>query len=84
MAFTAEQRTKEIGIRKVLGASVSGIVQLLSKDFILLVVVAIVIASPLAWWAMTYWLQDFTYRVSIGWWTFAAAGLMAVFIASRQ
>ncbi|MXV14852.1 ABC transporter permease [Hufsiella ginkgonis] len=81
VAFTAEQRTKEIGIRKVLGSSVSGIVRLLSKDFIVLVVIAIVIASPLAWWAMHYWLQDFTYRVTIGWWVFAGAAAVAVFIA---
>src|SRR5438874_4687400 len=68
--FTAEQRTKEIGIRKVLGASVSGIVQLLSKDLLKLVIVAIVIASPLAWWAMNKWLEDYSYRVDISWWMF--------------
>src|SRR4029079_18225205 len=79
--FTAEQRTKEIGIRKVLGASVSGIVQLLSKDLLKLVIVAIVIASPLAWWAMNKWLQDYSYRVDISWWMFAIAGVVGILIA---
>ena len=80
-AFMAEQRNKEIGIRKVLGASVSGITTMLSKDFVKLVVIAIVIASPIAWWAMTKWLQDFVYRITIGWWMIAIAGLIAVVIA---
>ncbi len=80
-AFTTEQRTKEIGIRKVLGASVSGIVQLLSKDFVRLVLFALVIASPIAWWAMDQWLQDFAYRIDVEWWMFAIAGLTAVLIA---
>ncbi|MEH6304587.1 ABC transporter permease [Olivibacter sp. CPCC 100613] len=80
-AFTTEQRTKEIGIRKVLGASVRGILQLLTKDFLRLVFVAIVIASPLAWWAMNKWLQDFAYRIEIQWWVFAIAGLAAIVIA---
>ncbi len=79
--FTAEQRKKEIGIRKVLGASVSGIVQLLSKDFIKLVIVSFIIATPIAWWAMNKWLEDFAYRISITWWMFAMAGLAAIFIA---
>ncbi|HMW26513.1 MAG TPA: ABC transporter permease, partial [Ferruginibacter sp.] len=74
-AFSAEQRVKEIGVRKVLGASVSGIVGLLSKDFLKLVFVAIVIASPLAWYIMNKWLQDFAYRVDISWWVFALAGI---------
>jgi putative ABC transport system permease protein len=80
-AFTAEQRTKEIGVRKVLGASVASIVTLLSKDFLKLVFIALVIASPLAWWAMNRWLQDFAYKITIDWWVFAGAGLLAVSIA---
>jgi putative ABC transport system permease protein len=80
-SFSAEQRSKEIGIRKVLGASVSGIVQLLSKDFLKLVLISIVIAIPIAWWAMNKWLQGFNYRVPITWWMFALAGLIAIFIA---
>jgi putative ABC transport system permease protein len=80
-AFTAEQRTKEIGIRKVLGASVSGITQLLTKDFLKLIVLAIVIASPIAWWLMNHWLLGFVYRIEIGWWVFIIAGIVAVLIA---
>jgi putative ABC transport system permease protein len=80
-AFSAEQRKKEIGVRKVLGASVPGIVQLLSKDFIQLVMLSIVIATPVAWWAMSKWLQSFTYRVTIGWWMFALASVIAIMIA---
>ncbi|MCU0354097.1 MAG: ABC transporter permease [Cytophagales bacterium] len=80
-AFTAEQRIKEIGIRKVLGASVSQIVTLLSKDFIKLVLVAFVIAAPIAWYVMNQWLQGFAYRIDIGWWIFALAGLLALLIA---
>jgi putative ABC transport system permease protein len=65
--FMAEQRAKEIGIRKVIGASVARIVVMLSKDFLLLVIVAFVIATPFAWWAMNKWLQGFAYKTDIGW-----------------
>jgi putative ABC transport system permease protein len=80
-AFMAEQRTKEIGIRKVLGASVNGIVAMLSKDFLKLIIIAMLIASPIAWWAMIKWLQDFEYRVPVGWSFFAVAGIAALLIA---
>jgi len=80
-AFMAEQRTKEIGIRKVLGASVTGLIRLLSFDFLKLVGVAIVLAIPIAWWAMSFWLEDFAYRITIQWWMFVVAGLAAVIIA---
>ncbi|GAB3768690.1 ABC transporter permease [Spirosoma horti] len=79
--FAAQQRTKEIGVRKVLGASVGGIVLLLSKDFLKLVLIAIVIASPLAWFAMNRWLQDFQYKIDIPWWVFIVAAVLAVVIA---
>lgn len=79
--FSAEQRTKEIGIRKVLGASVGGIVALLSKDFIKLVALAIVIASPIAWFVMNQWLQDFAYRLPISWTVFAITAALALLIA---
>ena len=75
------QRTKEIGVRKVLGASVTGITALLSKDFLKLVAIAILIASPLSWWLMHEWLNDFAYHIEIRWWVFLAAGIIAVFIA---
>jgi putative ABC transport system permease protein len=80
-AFAINQRIKEIGIRKVIGASVSSIVMLLSKDFLKLVGIAAVIAFPVAWYAMNSWLQDFAYRSTIAWWIFAAAGIIAVAIA---
>ena len=80
-AFSAEQRTKEIGIRKVLGADVLSLTTLLSKDFLKLVVIALLIATPVAYWAMHTWLLAFAYKVSISWWMFAAAGLLAILIA---
>jgi ABC-type antimicrobial peptide transport system permease subunit len=80
-AFTAEQRTKEMGIRKVLGASVTSIVSLLSKDFLKLVTLAFVIAAPLAWFAVQQWLRNFEYKVDVGWTTFAVAGVLALLIA---
>ncbi len=79
--MAANQRTKEIGIRKVLGATVASIAALLSKDFIKLVLIAIVIASPIAWYAMNAWLADFAYKIDISWWVFALAGGLAVGIA---
>jgi putative ABC transport system permease protein len=80
-AYAAEQRNKEIGVRKVLGASVTTIVRMLSLDFIKLVLVSILIAMPVAWWAMNKWLQDFAYRISIPWWILAIAGLLVLLIA---
>lgn len=80
-AYAAEQRTKEIGIRKVLGATVSNITSMLSKDFLKLVVIASIIAFPVAWWAMNKWLQSFAYRIHISWWLFAIAGFTALLIA---
>jgi len=81
VTYAAEQRTKEIGIRKVLGANVANIVTMISKDFLKLVLIASIIAFPVAWWGMNKWLQDFAYRVNIGWWIFFAAGLLAIIIA---
>lgn len=80
-AFTAEQRIKEIGIRKVLGASAAGIAALVSKDFLKLVLIAILIASPVAWWLMHNWLNDFAYRIYIAWWVFAIASIIVLLIA---
>ncbi|MFL0353094.1 FtsX-like permease family protein [Xanthomarina sp. GH4-25] len=79
--YIAEQRTKEIGIRKVLGASVSTIVKMLSTDFVKLVILAFVIATPIAWWFMNSWLQDFAYRIELNWWIFAVTGIVALVIA---
>jgi len=81
VTYAAEQRIKEIGIRKVLGASVVNLVGMLSKDFLKLVIVSALIAFPVAWWAMNKWLQDFAYRVDISWWVFAVAGVIAATIA---
>jgi ABC-type antimicrobial peptide transport system permease subunit len=80
-AYMAENRVKEIGVRKVLGASVASIATLLSTDFIKLVILSIIIASPVAWWAMNKWLQNFTYHVTVQWWVFAVAGTGAILIA---
>jgi putative ABC transport system permease protein len=80
-AYTAEQRTKELGIRKVLGASISGLAGLLSREFLQLVGLSCLIAFPLSWWAMTNWLAAYPYRTAIHWWVFAAAGLGALLIA---
>ncbi|HEY0678495.1 MAG TPA: ABC transporter permease [Chitinophagaceae bacterium] len=79
--FISEQRTKEIGIRKVLGLSIQGIVRLLSKDFLKLVIIAFIVAIPVAWYFMHKWLQDFAYRVDISWWIFLMAGFVALMIA---
>jgi putative ABC transport system permease protein len=79
--FTTAQRVKEIGIRKVLGASVSAVTVMLGKNFMQLVLIATVIAVPVAWLAMNKWLQDFAYRIDITWWMFLIPGLIAVFIA---
>jgi putative ABC transport system permease protein len=80
-AYAAEHRRKEIGIRKILGADVKGIVLLLTKGFIKLVVVSLLIASPVAWYFMNQWLQDFAYRIDISWWIFGVAGTMVILIA---
>jgi len=80
-SYSTMQRTKEIGIRKVMGASVGGIVNLLSKDFLILVLISFVIAAPVAWMGMHSWLKDFAYRIDIGWWVFVLAGILAVVIA---
>ena len=80
VTYAAEQRTKEIGIRKVLGANVPSIVSMIVKDFLRLVIVAAIIAFPLAWWSMNKWLQNFAYRVDIGWWIFVIAALFAIVV----
>jgi len=79
--FTAQRRTKEIGIRKVLGASVADITVMLNKDFVVLLLVAFVIATPVSWWLMHQWLEDFAYRTTLSWWVFLAAGLLTVMMA---
>jgi len=81
VSFTAEQRVKEIGIRKVLGAGVGNIITLISKDYLILVIIAIIVASPIAYYAMNKWLQDFAYRINIQWWVFVLTGFLALLIA---
>jgi putative ABC transport system permease protein len=80
-AYSIVQRTKEIGIRKILGANISSIITLLSKDFLFLVLIGFIIASPIAWYATHRWLQDFSYRINIQWWVFAVAGIAAILIS---
>jgi putative ABC transport system permease protein len=80
-AYTAERRTKEIGVRKVLGASVTGIAGLLSKEFLKLVIISSLISFPLAWWFMHNWLQNYAYRTQISWWVFIMAAALALLIA---
>jgi len=80
-AFLSRQRTKEIGIRKVLGASVGSLATLLSRDFIKLVLMSVIISTPIAWWAMGEWLQTFAYRINLSWWMFGLAALTAILIA---
>ena len=79
--YTTNQRVKEIGVRKILGASVGNIVSLLSKDFLTLVAIAFVIATPLAWWAAHEWLNNFAYRTIINWWLFPLSGVGMIIIA---
>jgi putative ABC transport system permease protein len=81
VAYTTQQRTREISIRKVLGASSGSIVNMLSKDFLKLVIIASLIGLPVAWWGMHKWLEDFAYRISINWWVFVIAAFVAVLIA---
>jgi putative ABC transport system permease protein len=80
-AYVAERRRKEVGIRKVLGASVAQVTELLTREFIILVLISILIATPVAYWGMHLWLQDYTYRIALGWWVFVAAGAMVIGIA---
>ena len=80
MIYTTSQRKKEIGVRKVLGASVAQIVRLISKDFIKLVALAFVIAAPAAWWGMSKWLENFAYRITISWWILIGSGVLMILI----
>jgi putative ABC transport system permease protein len=80
-SFVAERRTKEIGVRKVLGASVANIWKMLSRDFVILVIISCVIAIPIAWYVLHQWLQQYEYRTPISWWIFTIAGLGAMAIA---
>jgi putative ABC transport system permease protein len=79
--FTAEKRAKEISIRKIVGASAANITSMISRDFVILVVVSFIIASPIAWYFMNKWLEDFAYHIAIKWWMFALAGVISVTIA---
>jgi putative ABC transport system permease protein len=79
--YITQQRTKEIGIRKIFGASVKNVLALVSKEFLVLVFIAIIMAIPLTWWGMNVWLQDFAYRINISWWIFSTAGVLTVLIA---
>jgi putative ABC transport system permease protein len=79
--FSAEQRVKEIGVRKVLGASVSQVVTLFTKEFLRLVIIAFLIAAPISWYFMNQWLQGFAYKVTFSWWIFMAEGIVSVLIA---
>ncbi|MFN2438103.1 MAG: ABC transporter permease, partial [Chitinophagaceae bacterium] len=79
--YAAEQRIKEIGIRKVLGASVGNIVGMLSKDFLKLILIAALVAFPIAWWGLHKWLEDFVFRIGIAWWIFILAGVVTAFVA---
>jgi putative ABC transport system permease protein len=81
VTYAAEQRIKEIGIRKVLGAKIGEIVTMIAKDFLKLVLISSVVAFPVAWWAMNKWLQSFAYRINISWWVFGLAGLLTIAIA---
>ena len=81
-AFVVQQKVKEIGIRKVLGASTTSIVSMLNMDFLKLVILALIIASPVAWYLMHRWLEDFAYRIRIPWWAFVVAGVVALLVAS--
>src|SRR5262249_13511266 len=80
-SYNILQRTKEVGIRKVLGASTRSVVYILSKDFLMLVLIAFVLAVPVTWFIMHKWLEDFAYRINIGWWVFVAAGMLSILIA---
>ena len=79
--FTAEQRTKEIGIRKVLGASIVSLFTLLSKEYVLLIFIAFLIAAPFSWWIMNAWLQTFAYKIHMEWWMFVVSALLIISIA---
>jgi putative ABC transport system permease protein len=81
VTYAAEQRNKEIGIRKVLGANIAGIMTMISKDFVKLVLIATIIAFPIAWWVMDKWLESFAFRTSISWWIFLIAGILTIVIA---